>query len=455
MAPANRYCRCGNPLARDNAGTLCAVCQTRRLRARAPEVPSEFWQAEVMGEALASGDLGELIRAYRSHPFHGQPLPQMVVAGWLHVSQTTLSRIEQGRRRLTIDDVNGFARSLGMPWALRWVHEQSSQARKDVDPISRRSLFGAGVGAAVGFSATTAPAAAREIDLVSHWMKLLIVLDRHDTMCGPHAVLGAVRHELSLIAERRQIARSQLRIDLLRVESRWSGFASWLSHDTGDVSRRDSWADRALRLAQEAGYHDMVAWMLMSKSQWATMQPDPPRAIAFADAACRAHGTSDQIRAICALSEAQAHALSNDAASCEHSLASAYALLDADTAGADDPARQDLARDVLSRPYVLADEARCWLRLRPHKAITMFEDALHLWPRDHTRDRGTRQARLALACAAANEPDRAAVEGLKALDIAQTTRSDLTLRELSCLDHQLGAYDLPAVADFREALAAL
>jgi hypothetical protein len=35
---------------------------------------------------------------------------------------------------------------------------------EDVDPISRRSLLGAGVGAAVGLSATTAPAAAREID---------------------------------------------------------------------------------------------------------------------------------------------------------------------------------------------------------------------------------------------------------------------------------------------------
>jgi hypothetical protein len=103
----------------------------------------------------------------------------------------------------------------------------------------------------------------------------------------------------------------------------------------------------------------------------------------------------------------------------------------------------------------MAAEARCWVKIRPRKAVALLEGALRAWPRERARGRGIHQAPLALACAAVGEPDRAAAEGIKALDIAQTTRSDLTARELRRLDRQLAAHDAPAVADFREAFAAL
>jgi len=416
-------------------------------------VPPEFWHTDVICDALASGDLGRVIRAYRSHPFHGQLLPQEIVAGWLCVSQMTLSRIEQGKRRLTVDDVNWFARSLGMPWALRWVHEHPSEAREDVDPISRRSLLGAGVGAALGLNATTAPATAREIDpeLVTQWMKLLRLLGRHDALCGPHEVLATVRYQLGLIAEHRQIARGEVRGQLLRVEARWSGFASALSDDFGDWHRRDAWADRSVRLAREAGYQDMVAYGLMRQSQWAS---DSQRAMSFAQAARLTSGTSDKIRGLCALKEARGHALANDTAACERSLVDAYGMLDHVPHVPQTP-WDDLGGHDITPPYVLADEARCWLWLRPDRAVTMFDDVLRLWPHDRTRGRGIHQAHLALACAAANEPERAAAEGLKALEIAQTTKSDVTVCELKRLDSRLAACDLPSAADFREALAAL
>ncbi len=109
MRPVRRYCCCGTLLARDNAAGLCGACQRVRRRDRAPDVPPEFWQTEAMATALDSGDLGRVVRAYRSHPFHGQPLPQCTLAGWLHISRATLSRIEQGRRRLTVDEIAGYA----------------------------------------------------------------------------------------------------------------------------------------------------------------------------------------------------------------------------------------------------------------------------------------------------------------------------------------------------------
>jgi hypothetical protein len=103
----------------------------------------------------------------------------------------------------------------------------------------------------------------------------------------------------------------------------------------------------------------------------------------------------------------------------------------------------------------MAAEARCWVKLRPRKAIGLLEDALRAWPRERTRGRGIHQARLALACAAAGQPDRAADEGITALSIAQVTKSDLTMRELKRLDRKLAACDAPAAADFHEAFAAI
>jgi transcriptional regulator with XRE-family HTH domain len=110
-----RYCRCGSALARDNADRLCAACQVRRRRDRAPDVPPEFWQSESLADALASCDVGRVIRAYRCHPFHGERLPQALVGGWLNMSQPAVCRIETGRRRVTIDELRHIAQVLGMP----------------------------------------------------------------------------------------------------------------------------------------------------------------------------------------------------------------------------------------------------------------------------------------------------------------------------------------------------
>jgi len=47
----------------------------------------------------------------------------------------------------------------------------------------------------------------------------MLLLDRYDSMCGAHAVLSTVRRELRLIARHRQIARGELRTELLRASA--------------------------------------------------------------------------------------------------------------------------------------------------------------------------------------------------------------------------------------------
>jgi len=274
-------------------------------------------------------------------------------------------------------------------------------------------------------------------------------------MLGAHEVLATVQREIVRIAEHRQVARGELRTQLLRVESRWAAHAAWLSNDTGDPRRRDAWTEHALSLAREAGYHDMTAYLLMRRSQWAAEELDAQRAIAFADAALRVPGTSQPTRALCASKAALGHALANDAPSCERSLAETARLLAHRPASEAAAPYEDLNGPLVTAPYIRVAGARCWLSLRPQKAVVMLEDALRRWPHDRTRDRGLHQTRLAQACAATNEPDRAAAEGIKALGIARTTKSDVTVRELRRLDRQLVRFDVPAVGEFREALATL
>lgn len=333
----------------------------------------------------------------------------------------------------------------------RYAGQQYLSATGARVDLNRRSLFGAGVGAALSLGTTTAPATAREIDpeLVQHWMTLLRVLFRQDAMFGPHDVLAIVRREIATIAAHREIARGELYTELLRVESRWSEFAGWLSNDTGDLRGRNAWADRAAALAREIGYQDMVAWIFLWQSRWAVEERNAQRAITSAEAAARTPGTSEKIRALCALKEAQGHALANDATSCEHRLGVAHAALKRVVA---ETSPDDLGGHAVTPHYVLADEAHCW---RPRKAIATFEEVLRLWPHDRPRGRGVQQARLAMVCAAANEPERAAAEGVKALSMAQATKSHTTIRELKRLDQELAGFDTVAVGNFRAAFAAL
>jgi hypothetical protein len=302
----------------------------------------------------------------------------------------------------------------------------------DVDPCNRRDLLDAAAGVALGTTAlgSGAPAAAREVDpeLPAHWTHLLDVLSRHDDAFGAHDVLAVVRHQLTRIAAARQVARGPLRTDLVRVESRWTEFAAFLSNDVGQTRSRDTYTHRVLELAREADDRDSTALALMRRGQWAMQNTDAQRAVEFSEAALRVPGTSSQVHARCALRAANSHALAGNEPACRRRLDDAYRL-----------AHASVAQGAITPVAVRATEARSWLWMQPRKAISLYEDALRQWPRDQVRDGGLQQARLALACAGAGELDRAKAEGRKALTIAKRTKSVTATRELRRLGAALAA----------------
>jgi hypothetical protein len=88
--------------------------------------------------------------------------------------------------------------------------------------------------------------------LPGHWEQLLAIAGTHD---AAHGVLGAVRRELRLIAEHREIARGELRTALMSVEARWAVYAAWLCEDTGDRRGRTALLERALCALRAAHAH--------------------------------------------------------------------------------------------------------------------------------------------------------------------------------------------------------
>src|SRR6266851_855582 len=132
-SPQVRYCiRCGTRLARDNTDVRCGACScaARDVLLRPPVVPSEFWDTDQMRDALETWHIGRVIFAYRTHPYHGRPLSQEIVGNWLGLTQTQLSRIENGKAPEELSKLIRWAQILGIPCTLLWF--KLPEQRKEI-----------------------------------------------------------------------------------------------------------------------------------------------------------------------------------------------------------------------------------------------------------------------------------------------------------------------------------
>jgi tetratricopeptide (TPR) repeat protein len=106
--------------------------------------------------------------------------------------------------------------------------------------------------------------------------------------------------------------------------------------------------------------------------------------------------------------------------------------------------------------YVRAYEGHCWLLLhKSQEAIGCFEQALASWSGIYRAEEALQRTRLALAHAANDDPDQAASEGWRALEIHQAAPSSRALVELARLDQQLATWPMVAdVQSFHDGFAA-
>lgn len=135
---AGRYCRgCGTRLSVGSRREKCGRCQHQaaELAMAAPRVPAEFWAIDRMQDALASWHMGQIIAAFRLHPFHGRPLSQELVGGWVGLTQAQLSRIENGPPIKDLDKLIMWARTLRIPARLLWFKLPEPRPTADASDV--------------------------------------------------------------------------------------------------------------------------------------------------------------------------------------------------------------------------------------------------------------------------------------------------------------------------------
>lgn len=381
-----------------------------------------------MRDALASKDMGVVVRAYRRHPAHGRkPLPQADLARWLGITQGQLSRIEAGRNRVRdLDKLVRYATRLHIPADLLWFDVG------DAEPELPRMT---GVIRLPGGPAVPAATARTEPVLAE---SLLITLRQYattDNLTGPHSLLPIAAQQMTFVEHLLAGSLGRTHSHLLYVAARFAEFTGWLHQDTGDLRAAMQWSNNALDLAQESGDPHLVSYIRMRKSNIASDARKPDLAIAFARAALQNPGPlTPRLKAVALRQEAHGYALLRNYEACSRALD--HAFQHAADAPDDDA---DIAR-YCTPSYVEMEAAHCWVELgKPDKALATLQQGLADWRPDFRRDLGLCLARLAVAHAGTGQPDDALTVAQHSLVIAAETRSHRTARQLHRASELLGA----------------
>ncbi|MFF3755338.1 hypothetical protein ACFYYH_33675 [Streptomyces sp. NPDC002018] len=327
------------------------------------------------------------------------------------------------------------------------------EGRKQVVPVSRRTLVTGAIGAALqttGVAMASEPGhtsnpgfalpkldASRIEAATAHLQEMWHALVQADNLFGPRHALASVRQQLSILESILEYARGAQRSELLRLAAQYAESAAWLHEDSSDIQTAAQWTSRAMEWAHESGDQAMVTWTLFRRSQQATTRKNAAQTVSLAQAAQRNESSlTSPMRAAAIQQEAHGYALDADEVACHNRLDEAHEFAASpDTKG---DARTGHG-DFCTASYIEIQRATCWLTLgRPDLAVPVFETALNELPDAYQRDRGLAQARLALAYAGIREYDSSAAQAASALRIARSSGSIRTMRETVSAVNALG-----------------
>jgi transcriptional regulator with XRE-family HTH domain len=477
-----RHCvRCGIRLARDNNNAHCGSCShaTRDMSHKPPAVPCEFWDIDQMHDALATWHMGRVVFAYRNHPWHGRPLSQDTVGGWLGLTQAQLSRIENGRAPEELSKLVRYAQILGIPGELLWFKlpdeaDSGASAVGQAPPMVTLPVVVHGRSVLLPIDATAArnngldglldelsapgrqamsgdlPHAlptnnldelehvAAALDDARRYLDGSVVgyfrsqLDRSkadDGNLGPTKALPLVLGILGAISQHVREVKPDVRCALLSLGADGAEFAGWLYRDLQDPVSATYWYDRAMEWAQEAGDTATQGYVLLKKSQMAYDLRDAHRVVTFAEAAqggpwqfpckVRTEVTQQQAFGLAMIGE--------PLRAVEQKMDEARELLACATADDEHPGPTGA---YFTANTLLLRRATCYTEAgKPAKAAALFADVITSGGLSR-RDAGFFRARQAAALALSGEPDEAAAVGLQAVQVARETNSERTIRLL-------------------------
>lgn len=289
-------------------------------------------------------------------------------------------------------------------------------------------------------------------EILSYLSNVLAEHIKADAVVGPRYLVSTVQSQLPLIDWLCQATRGPDRTEVLAVAERFAEFCGWLYQDSGKPDSAVFWTNHALDYAQELNDPQLIAYVMMRKSNIATESGKPGYGLGLANAALNAFDAlTPRIRAVALRTRANAQALLSEQREFEESVDQALIQAsDGITQEAPDHA------SYCTPPYVAMEAGMSWVRLgQPGSAVEAFDQSLAAWPSGRqTRDRGLCLARLAAAAAVQGHAQRSCEAGAEALTIARSTGSARIRRQLRYLYDELAPHSADAlVRDLREQLA--
>lgn len=462
-----RECRCGTRLARDNTTGLCGACASRArdLYAGPPPVPISFWRTDVMREALASWHMGRVIHAYRTHPYHARQLPQDVVAGWMGITQTQLSRIEKGTPLKDLDKLTQWAYTLRIPEELLWFklpHARQTgddpSSRADANdqpatsdlapevtdslpdtvlvplqingqhltlPVATDVLLQANSSTASGSVTRLDHAMSRQsgVDLatVAELRDRVQELDElydHVPSTSLMAETGQALGQVAFLADRAPTGRTLRELQAVEMASATlMGQLVWDASQRQDHRTARAYFDQAIHAAQEIGDRSAEGHALLRKSYVAMYgERDPTAGLALTEQAAETtRKTSHVLTGLALLHAAEAHAMLGDSRACESALGRADTEF-----GKIDPA--DAAGHLFSPNQFDRLAGSCYLFLGEHRrAQQRLEEAARAL-RQQNKSGAIVLGNFSLSHLRQGQLDLASAALHEAIDVVEATR---------------------------------
>ncbi len=269
---------------------------------------------------------------------------------------------------------------------------------------------------------------------------------RMDNLVGPGLVIDVVLvqyQQLRTLAEQRSVETFQL-------AANFAELAGWLHQDSGDLSLALKYTDESVDFAEAAGQVDLLAYVLMRKSNILSAVGDHQRAILTAQRALTvAERSAPHLAAVCLRQVALAHAYLG------HEMAARAALDRALELATPTVESDNELSPYCTTSYVHMEGALCFLVLgQPEPAVKACTDALTTWPVEIVRDKAVCLARLAIGHLDLHQLDAACESAMLAIHHVQATPSARTLHLLRIIGRRVVPFkQAQVVRQFRQALS--
>jgi DNA-binding XRE family transcriptional regulator len=349
----------------------------------------------------------------------------------VHYSRSHLSRIENGRKRPSLDLARWCDGALDTGGVLR-RHPAVARPAADTDGAPARDVFdedpwvlrvapdGSGSWEAYGFTHLLRGGAA---PLPAQWT-MFGALRSMGRTTRPAAVLPVAVALFSVVRSAVFSSVGRARRDQMIVGARLAEYLGWMWQEAGDDNAALVWTDRAVAIAREADDLELSEYAAARRALVALYRYDADQVVALTERP--AATASPRVRWLSALREAQGHALAGDRSRCLAALDRARAL----TPAAVDSSEPSVLGPATAGDRLAAVSGWCLYDLgHPGEAVPQLRRAVETMT-PHTREHTRWGVRLALAHAASGDLARGCALMTDLLDAilqvdSATIRSDL------------------------------